>query len=62
MEFILSIHNGVYSRNASCSPTIYDKFEDAKRVMRNRKSKKAENSTAKRKKEKGQNTSQKTKD
>jgi hypothetical protein len=40
---------------------IYDKFEDAKRIMRNRKSKKAENSTAKRKREKGQNTSQKTK-
>jgi len=41
---------------------IYEKFEDAKRVMRNRKSKKAENSTAKRKRERGQNNSQKTKD
>ena len=41
---------------------IYDKFEDTKREMRNHKSKKSENSTAKRKRERGQNTSQKTKD
>ena len=27
----LSIHNGVYSRNMSYSPTIYDKFEKGKK-------------------------------